>query len=235
MGRREHDERIASMFDTVAPRYDFLNRVLSLRRDVGWRRRAVALARLGANEVALDVGVGTGDLAFDLLAASDASSRVVGVDISEEMLALVKRRAAASAYRDRFDARSANAQALTFPDASFDRVVAGFAVRNFGDLDAGLREMRRVLRPGGRAVILELSTPPSQVVRGVFRLYFHGIAPRLAALLGGDATAYRYLPRSVARFPGAEAFAQHLRTAGFREVRFERLALGIAAIHVASA
>ncbi len=229
----EHDRRVAAMFDTVAPRYDFLNRVLSLRRDVGWRRRAVVLARLGPGETALDVGVGTGDLAFDLLAASDPSSRVVGVDLSDGMLGAVRARAAATPLGARFEARSADAQALPFPDGSFDRVMAGFAVRNFGDLDAGLREMRRVLRPAGRAVILELSTPPHPAVRTAFGLYFHRIAPRLAAFLGGDAEAYRYLPRSVARFPGADAFAERLRAAGFGRVRFERLAFGIADVHVA--
>ncbi len=229
----DHDRQIAAMFDTIAPRYDFLNRVLSLRRDVGWRRRAVALARLAPGETALDVGVGTGDLAFDLVAASDPASRVVGIDLSDGMLAAVRARAERTRLGSRFEARAADAQALPFGDASFDRVVAGFAVRNFGDLDAGLREMRRVLRPGGRAVILELSTPPAPLVRAMFGLYFHGIAPRLAALLGGDAQAYRYLPRSVARFPGADRFAERLRAAGFRNVRFERLALGIAAIHVA--
>ncbi len=229
----DHDRRIATMFDTIAPRYDFLNRVLSMRRDVGWRRRAVALSRLGPGETALDVGVGTGDLAFDLLAASDPTSRVLGIDLSEGMLAAVRARAAKTPLGGRFDARAADAQALPFSDASFDRVTAGFAVRNFGDLDAGLREMRRVLRPSGRAVILELSTPPDPFIRTMFRWYFHGIAPRLAALLGGDAEAYRYLPRSVARFPNASAFAARLRDADFGRVRFERLALGVAAIHIA--
>ncbi len=231
--RAPRDEKIAAMFDLIAPRYDRLNRVLSLGRDVGWRRRAVSLARLGPGEIALDVGVGTGDLSFDLLAASDPTSRVTGIDLSDGMLDRVRRRAARSPLAPRFDARHADAQALPFADASFDRVVAGFAVRNFGDLDAGLREMRRVLRPGGRAVILELSTPPATVVRRSFGVYFRGIAPRIASLLGGDVEAYRYLPRSVARFPGAERLAERLRDAGFAQVRFERLALGIAAIHVA--
>ena len=223
------------MFDRVAPRYDFLNRLLSARRDVGWRRRAVALARLGPGEVALDEGVGTGDLAFDLLAASDPTSRVIGIDLSEGMLDRARARAAASDLGARFEARRADAQALPFADASFDRVVAAFAVRNFGDLLLGLREMRRVLRPGGSAVILELSTPPNPIVRMVFRTYFHQVSPRLAALFGGDPEAYRYLPRSVARFPRADAFARLLSEAGFDGVRYELLAFGIAALHVARA
>ncbi len=233
MARSDHDRRISEMFDAVAPRYDFLNRALSAGRDVGWRRRAVALARLGAGETALDAGVGTGDLSLALLAASDATARVTGIDLSGEMLRRARARAAAAGLGERFAAEAANAQELPFPDASFDRVVAAFAVRNFGDLGAGLREMRRVLRPGGRAVILELSTPPNPLVRAAFALYFHRLSPRVAALLGGDAAAYRYLPRSVARFPGAPELARILGAAGFARVRFERLTLGIAAIHVA--
>src|SRR5258706_12478492 len=155
MTRSEHDAKIAAMFDTVALRYDRLNRILSLGNERGWRRRAVTVARLGPDEAALDVGVGTGDLAFDLLAASDATSRVVGIDLSEAMLGLVRQRAAASPVGSRFEARAADAQALPFLEASFDRVTAGFAIRNFGDLAVGLRELPRVLRPGGRAGSLE--------------------------------------------------------------------------------
>lgn len=235
MARSAHDQKIAAMFDTVAPRYDFLNRVLSGRRDGAWRRRAVTLARLGPGETALDVGVGTGDLSFDLLAASHATSRVIGVDLSEKMLARARERAATRSLGARFEAQAANAQALPYADAAFDRVVAGFAVRNFGDLAAGLREMRRVLRPGGRAVILEFSTPPNSAIRAVSDLYLHGLVPRIAAALGGDPEAYRYLPRSIARFPDAVRLAELLRQAGFARVRFERLALGATAIHVADA
>lgn len=222
------------MFDRVAPRYDALNRILSGGRDVGWRRRATALARLGALEVALDLGVGTGDLAFALLDASDPSARVIGVDLSPLMLDALRRRAEARADR-RIVPLLATADGLPFADGSFDRAVAGFAVRNFGDLALGLREMRRVLRAGGRAVILELSTPPNPLVGIVYRFYFHRLSPLIAALLGGDAAAYRYLPRSVAAFPGADGLAERMREAGFARVRYERLSVGIAAIHVGEA
>ncbi len=222
---------MAEMFDRVAPRYDKLNRILSTGRDVGWRRRAAALARMGPREIALDVGVGTGDLAFGLLDASDPSVRVVGVDLSPMMIDAVRRRAAA-----RLDPRLApllaSAAAFPFPDASFDRVVAGFTVRNFGDLSLGLREMRRVLRAGGRAVILEFSTPRSPFIGIGYRFYLHQLVPRIAALLGGDASAYRYLPRSVAAFPDADGLAELMHHAGFARVRYERLTLGVAAIHV---
>ena len=219
------------MFDRVAPRYDALNRILSGGRDVGWRRRAIALARLGPREIALDVGVGTGDLAFGLLEASDATARVIGVDLSSLMLGAVRRRADVSRER-RFAPLLATAERLPFADAAFDRVVAGFAVRNFGDLALGLREMRRVLRAGGRAVVLELSTPPNPLVGVAYRLYFHRLSPLIASTLGGDAAAYRYLPRSVAAFPDADGLAIRMRDAGFARVRYERLNLGIAAIHV---
>ena len=229
--RSDHDRRIAEMFDRVAPRYDRLNRILSAGRDIGWRRRATQLSRLGAHQLALDLGVGTGDLAFGLLAASDASARVIGVDLSPLMLEALRRRAGASSER-RVIPLLATAERLPFADGSFDRVVAGFAVRNVGDLPLGLRETRRVLRAGGRAVILELSTPGNRIIGALYHSYFHVVAPRIAARLGGDAAAYRYLPRSVAAFPDADGLAQYMREAGFARVRYERLSFGIAAIHV---
>jgi demethylmenaquinone methyltransferase/2-methoxy-6-polyprenyl-1,4-benzoquinol methylase len=234
MARSEHDRRIADMFDRVAPRYDRLNRVLSLGRDVAWRRVPVALARLGPREVGLDIGVGTGDLAFGVLGASDPSARVVGIDHSPVMLDAARRRAGAR-EKPRFAPILASAERLPFADGTFDRVVAGFAVRNFGDLSQGLREMRRVLGAGGRAVILEFSAPPSTVIGIGYRLYLHGLVPRIASLLGGDAAAYRYLPRSVAAFPDADGLAARMRDAGFARVRYERLTFGVAAIHVGEA
>lgn len=223
------------MFDRVAPRYQLLNDVLSFGSDRGWRVRAARLARLAQGERALDVGTGTGDLAFDLLGLSHRTASVLGVDISRAMLAKAALAAGRCGHSARFSAMLANAEALPFPNGAFDRVIAGFTVRNFDHLDAGLREMRRVIRAGGRAVILELSTPPNVIARSGFGLYFNRIAPRIAALLGGDVEAYRYLPRSVAAFPDADALAARMRDAGFARVRYERLTLGIAAIHVGEA
>lgn len=221
----DHDRRIAAMFDRVSPRYDLLNRVLSLGTDLSWRRRAVALGRLGAAGRAVDVGAGTGDLTFALARASGPGALVIALDLSKGMLDMARRRGPVRALL-------ASAGSLPFADGSLDRVVTGFTVRNVADLPGALREFRRVLRPGGRAVILELSHPRGRVFPFLYRLYFEGIAPRIAVLLGGDAEAYRYLPRSLRAFPAADALAGLLRDAGFREVRFERLTLGIAAIHV---
>ena len=229
----DHDRRIAAMFDRIAPRYDRLNRVLSFGTDRSWRRRAVALARLGAGELALDVGAGTGDLAIGLLVASDESARVVGVDLSARMLRISEGRLERAGLGRRYAPLIASAEAIPVPDASVDRIVSGFTLRNIGDLPRALAEMRRVLRPGGRAVLLELSHPPNPLFRLIYRAYFERLAPRLAALLGGDREAYRYLPRSLRPFPDAPRLARMLRDAGFTGVRFELLTLGIAAIHIA--
>lgn len=219
----DHDHRIGAMFDRISPRYDLLNRVLSFGTDRGWRRRAVALARLGEHGRAIDIGAGTGDLTFALERASAAGAIVVAVDLSPRMLALAARRGPVRAV-------VATAERLPFPDRSLDAIITGFTVRNVGDLGRALLEMRRVLRPGGRLVILELSHPPAPF-RWVYRLYFERVAPWIAVLLGGDREAYRYLPRSLRAFPGATALAAIVAGAGFADVRVERLSLGIAAIH----
>lgn len=231
-GAADHDRRIAEMFDMIAPRYDRLNRVLSFGTDLGWRARAVELARLGPSERGVDLGVGTGDLAYGLLAASHPSSSVLGVDLSPRMLEISRRRLDRAGLGPRYDALIGNAEALPLPDASADRLISGFTLRNIGDLSRALAEMRRVLRPGGRAVLLELSHPPNPLFRLLYRWYFEQVAPPLAMLLGGDREAYRYLPRSLRPFPRADALASLLRDAGFANVRFELLTLGIAAIHV---
>lgn len=224
-----HDRDIATMFDRVATRYDFLNRVLSFGTDIGWRRRTIARADIHPGALILDVGAGTGDLSF---AAAARGARVVALDLSPGMLAVLARRATRS-QRSVIRPLVGSAESLPLPDASVDRIVTGFTVRNVGDLGRAFAEFRRVLRPGGRAVVLELSHPPSRAFARLYSFYFDRIAPAVAGLLGGDRAAYRYLPRSLRPFPDAERLAALLREAGFREVRFERVTLGIAAIHVA--
>jgi demethylmenaquinone methyltransferase/2-methoxy-6-polyprenyl-1,4-benzoquinol methylase len=230
----EHDRRIAAMFDRIAARYDVLNRLLSFGTDLDWRRRALALARLGADGRALDVGTGTGDFAIALLARAPRSASVAGVDISAGMLKVAERRAATAGLGARYARVIASVEALPFADGAFDVATAGFVIRNVGDIGRGLREMRRVLRPGGRAVILDLHTPRNPIVRRLYRGYGL-LSPRLAAAIGSDPEAYRYLPRSIEAFYDPETLALHLRRAGFSRVRFERLTFGIAAIHVGEA
>jgi demethylmenaquinone methyltransferase / 2-methoxy-6-polyprenyl-1,4-benzoquinol methylase len=228
-----HDREIATMFDRIAARYDFLNRVLSFGTDVGWRRRAIARAGIHPGMAVLDVGAGTGDLSF---AASALGAQVVAIDLSAGMLAVLLGRAhrlgdAPAAPRIR--PLVGSAESLPLPDASVDRIVTGFTVRNVGDLGRAFAEFRRVLRPGGRAVVLELSHPTIPAFARLYSFYFDRIAPAVAALLGGDREAYRYLPRSLRSFPDPEHLAAMLREVGFTMVTYERLTLGIAAIHVA--
>ena len=224
-----HDREIATMFDRIAARYDFLNRVLSFGTDIGWRRRTIARADIRPGALILDVGAGTGDLSF---AAAARGAHVVALDLSPGMLAVLARRATGP-QRSAIRILVGSAESLPLPDASVDRIVSGFTVRNIGDLGRSFAEFLRVLRPGGRAVVLELSHPPSRAFAALYSFYFDRIAPAVATLLGGDRAAYRYLPRSLRPFPDAERLAAMLREAGFREVRFERVTLGIAAIHIA--
>jgi demethylmenaquinone methyltransferase/2-methoxy-6-polyprenyl-1,4-benzoquinol methylase len=219
------------MFDRIAPRYDLLNRLLSLGTDLSWRRRALDIARVGDGGRALDVGTGTGDFALALLARSPRTATVTGVDISPGMLEVAEQRAAKAGVGARYERLIASVESLPFADDAFDVAVAGFVIRNVGDIPRGLREMRRVLRPGGRAVILDLHTPRNPTIRRLYRSYSF-LSPRLAAALGSDAEAYRYLPRSIEAFYEPEALATLLRDAAFSHVTFERLTFGIAAIHV---
>ena len=223
------------MFDTIAPSYDRLNRILSFGQDVLWRRVAARRARLDAREVALDVGCGTADLALALLAVSAPSARVVGLDLSSEMFALAGEKAARADVGARLATVQGSVVAIPAPDGSFDRVVSAFTMRNVADLSRACREMRRVLRPGGRCVILELARPGTPLFARVYREYFHRAVPRIAVLLGGDPDAYAYLPRSLEAYPSPRAFGELLQEAGFRAVRFTRLSLGIATIHEGTA
>jgi demethylmenaquinone methyltransferase/2-methoxy-6-polyprenyl-1,4-benzoquinol methylase len=213
-------EQVRSMFDRIAPVYDGMNRAMTLGLDRKWRRlTAEAVVRPG--DRVLDACCGTGDLA---LAAARAGGRVTGVDFSGEMLARAERKA------PEFDWVQADAAALPFPDESFETVTVGFGIRNLADLEAGLRELARVLVPGGRLGCLEI-TMPRGVLRPFFRLWFDGLVPLAGKVLPGGA-AYSYLPASVRRFPGPEDLAAAMQRAGFADVGWRLLGGGIVALHV---
>lgn len=216
------------MFDRIAPTYDVLNHLLSANFDVRWRRQCVAALRLAGGERALDACTGTGDLALALL--DGGAGTVDATDFAPEML-----ERAEAKTRGRVRLAVADTTALPFADATFDVATVGFGVRNLEDLDAGLRELCRVLKPGGRLSILECSRPANPLFRALFHLYFMLILPLIGNLVSGGAdNAYAYLPRSVLAFPGPEAFAERLRRAGFARVDVTPLTLGISCLHLAT-
>ena len=210
-----------TMFDRIAPVYDVMNRAMTVGLDRRWRRLA-AQAVVRSGDRVLDACCGTGDLA---LAGRDAGGRVVGVDFSEAML----KRARAKAPE--LEWVQADATSLPFEDARFDAVTVGFGIRNLADLEAGLRELARVTKPGGRVACLEI-TRPRGVLRPFFRLWFDGLVPLAGKVLPGGA-AYSYLPASVRRFPGPEDLAAVFSSAGWADVEWRLLGGGIVALHVA--
>jgi len=213
------------MFDRIAGLYDRMNSVMTAGLHHEWRRRAADLAELSPGDRALDVATGTGDLALELATRVGPGGEVVGVDFSEKMLELAR---AKGGSRVRFD--SGNALALDFGDDAFDAATVGFGARNFSDLDRGLAEMTRVVRPGGRVVVLEITTPRRPPLSTFFDLWFDHAVPALGRVV--DSQAYSYLPTSVKRFPGPEELAARMWQSGLREVRYVLTAGGIIALHV---
>jgi demethylmenaquinone methyltransferase/2-methoxy-6-polyprenyl-1,4-benzoquinol methylase len=212
------------MFDRIAPVYDAMNRIMTAGLDVRWRRLA-AQAAVRPGDRALDAACGTGDLALADLKAG--ASRVTGLDFSERMLERARRKSSAIEWVQ------GDMLVLPFADETFDAATVGFGVRNVADLELALRELRRVLRPGGRVAILEI-TQPRGALKPFFSLWFDRVVPALGKVLPGG-TAYTYLPASVKRFPNAETLAQLLRDAGFGDVRFTLLAGSIVALHTGEA
>lgn len=213
------EPQVEAMFDRIAAFYDLMNRVMTLGLDERWRSRAVDLA--GNPGRALDVATGTGDLA---IALRRRGAEVVGVDFSEGMLDVARQKA------PEIDFRTGNALALEFPDNEFDAATVGFGARNFDDLDRGLAEMARVVRPGGRVVVLEITNPQKPPLSTFFRVWFDSIVPVLGRV-AGDPEAYEYLPNSVKRFPGPYDLARRMAEAGMTDVRWILTAGGIIAIH----
>ena len=229
-GRNQHYVR--SLFDSIAPRYDLLNHLLSAGIDRLWRRRAVEHLREIHPASILDVATGTGDLALE--AARLEPSRIVAIDIAPLMLERARKKVSAQGLSSLIRLQNAAAEALPFADGSFDGVLVAFGVRNFEHLERGLREIFRVLRGGGKIVVLEFSHPRRFPLRQLYFFYFTRILPLIGRAVSGHREAYSYLPDSVLAFPEGEAFLRVLSNTGFEKTRFESLSFGVATIYTGS-
>ncbi|MBA2793812.1 MAG: class I SAM-dependent methyltransferase [Thermoleophilaceae bacterium] len=218
------EPQVRAMFDRIAGVYDRMNSVMTAGMHHRWRERAVDIARVQPGDRALDVATGTGDLAVELRRRVGAGGEVVGMDFSEAMLELAREKAPDIGFEQ------ANALELAYDDGEFAATTVGFGARNFSDLPRGLAEMARVTRPGGRVVVLEITTPQRPPLSWFFGLWFGRVVPALGRV-AGDPDAYGYLPDSVRRFPGPEALAGELARAGLVDVRYVLTAGGIIAIH----
>jgi len=227
VGQQARADRIRQMFDQVAARYDARNRLFSADRDRAWRRRAARRAALRSGQTALDLCTGTGKLAHELLPFVGPSGRVVGIDFSPAMLDLARRR------EPHVEFRLGDVTHLSEADASVDAVTIAFGLRNLVDRETALREMFRVLRPGGRLVILEFAPPPRGLLMRAYRVYLSRVMPAVAGLGSpGEGSAYRYLAETVQAFPQPAELARQLEGLGFT-VSVERMTFGIVALHVA--
>lgn len=224
-------DQIRSMFDSIAPSYDRLNHIMSLSVDRTWRRRSLREIVDGTPQNILDIACGTGDYTVAIAKAAAPGTVVTGADISEGMMGMVAEKAAHEGVLDRIKLVTADGENLPFGDSTFDRVCCAFGIRNFEDRERGLREFRRVLRIGGRAVILELSVPENKVVRWFYDLYFMHILPGIGGAVSGDKAAYRYLPASVHSFPAPEQFASLMEEAGFTDVRIRTFTFGLCRLY----
>ncbi|MHC1708505.1 MAG: bifunctional demethylmenaquinone methyltransferase/2-methoxy-6-polyprenyl-1,4-benzoquinol methylase UbiE [Bacteroidales bacterium] len=222
-------EKVRVMFDNIAYRYDFLNHFLSLGIDIYWRNRVLALARKHEPREILDVATGTGDLAITLAACNP--DHISGIDISEGMLAIGRQKIQKKGLQELISLHSGDSESIPYANESFDLVTAAFGVRNFENLEKGLSEMYRVLKPGGKVMILEFSTVSNPFWKIMFTLYFRGILPLIGRMVSRHDFAYKYLPESVGAFPYGTEFLTILQSVGFQNQRQIRLTGGIATIY----
>ncbi len=229
----EKTAQVEQMFDHIAPTYDRLNHRLSWNIDRYWRRKAIAQLLPYQPQRILDVATGTGDFALQA-AETLKPQQLTGIDISEEMMEVGRQKVAQRGLQDVIHFAKENCLQLSFADDSFDAVTAAFGIRNFSDLDLGLSEMCRVLRPGGRLNIIELTTPVYFPMKQLFHLYSHTILPRYGKLISHDDSAYSYLTRTIEAFPQGELMVEILYNAGFKEAKFKRLTFGICTMYYAT-
>jgi len=227
----ERNRTIAEMFSSIAPRYDFLNRLLSLGVDRRWRRLAVAETVPPTGGRFLDVATGTADMALELMHRKGAAASVAGVDLSVEMMRVGREKCARAGRSPRVAFFRAPGESLPFRDGAFDSACVAFGIRNVADRARGLGEMCRVVRPGGRVVVLEFSTPPGAVFGALYRFYFKSVLPRIGGIFSRG-SAYAYLPDSVLAFPDPPAFASMMRAAGCASVTHRPLTFGIVTLYV---
>ena len=227
----EKKEQIAEMFDNISPKYDFLNRMLSMGIDVLWRKKAVKLLKKYNPKTILDIATGTGDFAIEAVKLNP--EKIIGIDISEGMLKYGQQKIKKKGLDKIIELQKGDSEDLAFADNSFDVATAGFGVRNFQNLEKGLAEILRVLKPGGVAVILEFSQPETVPFKQIYNFYFKYILPFWGKIISKDNAAYTYLPESVNEFPYGEKFMEILRKTGYKNVRQKRLTMGIATIYIA--
>jgi demethylmenaquinone methyltransferase/2-methoxy-6-polyprenyl-1,4-benzoquinol methylase len=224
--------KIQTMFSTIAHRYDLLNRVLSLGIDSYWRKFAVNQLPRVQNAKFLDVATGTCDVALEIIKRFPPDARVVGVDFSEGMLELGKEKVRKAGLQDRIDVRFADVTALPFEDSTFDASIIAFGIRNVQDYKKGISEMGRVVKSGGRVVILEFTSIQSRFFRPLYVFYITRVLPFIGELVSGKKGAYKYLPDSMLNFPAPEKFKQAMEETGLQDVKYHKLSFGATAVHV---
>lgn len=223
-------EQVAQMFDNIAFRYDFLNSLLSLGIHKGWRKKCVRLLEPHQPKVILDVATGTADFALECVKLNP--EKIIGVDISEGMMAFGRKKIKQKQLENLITLEYGDAETLNFPDNHFDAIVVGFGVRNFENLEKGLQNLYRILKPGGRLVVLEFSNPRNKLIKWLYNFYFNKVTPFIGRMFSKDIRAYTYLPESVKAFPDNENFTAILKTLKYKNTSFKSLSFGIAAIYV---
>jgi demethylmenaquinone methyltransferase/2-methoxy-6-polyprenyl-1,4-benzoquinol methylase len=224
-------EQVAHMFNNIAPQYDFLNRFLSAGIDISWRKKALSMLKNDQPKKILDIATGTADVA--IMASKILSpEKVIGIDISQGMLDLGKKKVADQGLDKIIELQLGDSEAIQFKDNSFDAVTVSFGVRNFQHLEIGLSEIKRVLREGGKLVVLEFSRPSLPGIQQLYKLYMSLVAPGIGKLFSNNRDAYQYLNDSVQKFPEGKDFVQVLESVGFKNTSFKRLSLGICSIYI---
>ncbi len=228
-GKRPYVQRL---FGRIARIYDPMNRLMSFGLDRRWRAFAARYLALGTGQLGLDLGAGTADLSIAVIRRSGPGTRMIGLDITPEMLAIGRAKVARLGLQDQIELRPGDAEHIDLPDNSVDGCCSAFTVRNLADIRQGFREMLRVTRPGGRVVCLEISHPPGKIFGALFHFYFYRLAPLFGSIIGKALEEYNYLPNSLTTFPNAPALKAIMEEVGWQDVRFYRLTGGIVAVHV---